>query len=196
MKHPDAKSEKYFNVSRAILEMLEQEGVAALSHTAISRKAKVSRAWIYEYMGRDRQHLLDIASETFGSYFTKTNISVEILTPADLLKLLRVGHEMTFAKMEAEPILIKLYFRFKGTKTPMGATIKKYEKHWLDYMSEIFMRVLKYDEAEASNICQIIQTLRLGFCHRIVTSAHPIKEKEEALKSLELIHQRITGLGL
>lgn len=191
MKPTDAKSEKYFNVSRAILETLEQEGVSALSHTLIARKANVSRAWIYEYMGRERQDLLDIASETFGSYFTRTNIPVEIKTAEDLLKLLRAGHEMTFQKLEAEPVLIKLYFRFKGTNTPMGTVIKKYEKHWLDYMTKIFMRVLNYNEAAALNICRIILTLRLGFCHRIVTSSNAAKEKKEAWESLEHIHQQI-----
>ncbi|MDO9182140.1 MAG: hypothetical protein Q7U04_07015 [Bacteriovorax sp.] len=179
------KTEKYFTVSRVILETIEKDGLNNLTHSLISRKAQVSRAWIYEYMGKDKQDLIDVASEIFGGFFTKTDNNIEINSKADLLELLAVGNNLTFLKIKSEPVIIKLYYRFRGTSTPIGIVIKKYEKHWLDFMSENIGRILKFDQTKSLSISKTILTLRLGFSFRIATSSVPAKELVDASQSLE-----------
>lgn len=191
MKPSDNKSEKYFAVSRAILEIIEEEGVEHLSHSKISRTSKVSRAWIYEYMGKEKTDLADIAAEIFASYFAKPDPTITVNTVLDLKKFLKDGQDLAFLKIKEEPVLIRLYFRFKGTPTPIGNSIKKYEKQWLDFMTAILMRVLKQDNEKASVIARVILTQRLGLYHRVATSQTPDKELALAQNELELIGQLI-----
>lgn len=126
MNQLDAKSQKYFAVSRAILEIIEKE-----------------------------------------------------------------GQEIAFQKIKAEPVIIKLYYRFRGTSNPIGLVIKKYEKHWLDFMSGNLMRILNFDNQKTLNLSRTILTLRLGFYYRIATSATPDKDMAEAREALDHIHRQI-----
>lgn len=185
------KSNKYFAVSRAILEIIEKGGSEKLSHSRIARLSKVSRAWIYEYMGKEKEDLVNIAAEVFGSYFTKTNTTLEVKTLEDLRTLLQEGQELAFQKNKDEPLIIKLYFRFRGTSTPIGVTIKKYEKHWLDFMSGNILRITGFSQEKALSIARAILILRLGCFHRIATSSTPAKEVVEAREALNLIYRQV-----
>jgi hypothetical protein len=191
MKQVDTKSQKYFAVSRAILEIIDLDGAKGLTHSEISRHSKVSRAWIYEYMGREKEDLIDVAAEVFGSFFARANTKIIVNTPEELKKLLQDGQDITFKNVKEEPVIIKLYYRYRGTATPIGSVIKKYEKHWLDYMTSNFIRILSLDQKTAFTISATILTLRLGFSHRIATSTAPAKELQEAREALDLLHGQI-----
>jgi hypothetical protein len=188
MAQQDTKSQKYFAVSRSILEIIEKDGPASLTHSRLSRQSKVSRAWIYEYMGKEKSDLIEIAAETFSSYFSKASIMAEISNPEDLKNHLINSQDQAFQKIKDEPIIIKLYFRFKGTSTPIGISINKYEKYWLDIMSTNFMRSFNLDQSKALTISRIILTLRLGLYHLVATSPKPTKELAEAREALDLIY--------
>lgn len=191
MKQADKKSEKYFAASRAILEIIEREGPHKLSHAQISRLSKVSRAWIYEYMGKNKEDLINIASEVFASYFTLNNKTVEPNTPEEFMVLLKQGQDIAFQKAQSEPILLKLYFRFRGTATPIGSAIKKYEKHWIDFISKCLIRAESIEPKKALATTRAILVLRLGFLHRIATSSTPANEVLDANESMELIHKQL-----
>ncbi len=187
----ESKTQKYFSVSRAILEIIEEGGTNLLTHSLISRRSKVSRAWIYEYMGRDKLDLINVAAEIFGGFFTKTNTSDNIFSKTELKKILLDGQNLTFLKIKDEPVIIKLYFRFRGTNTPIGHTIKKYEKYWLDYISAKLVLIAQLNPNEAMTFARTILTLRLGFAFRIATSQSSKNEMIEAGEALELIHRQI-----
>ncbi|WP_413288348.1 TetR/AcrR family transcriptional regulator [Bdellovibrio sp. HCB337] len=191
MKKADKKSEKYFAASRAILEIIEKDGPHKLSHAQISRLSKVSRAWIYEYMGKNKEELIDIASEVFASYFTLNNKSVEPNTPEEFMGLLKQGQDIAFQKAQTEPLLLKLYFRFRGTTTPIGSAIKKYEKHWTEYIAKCLVQAKVLDPQSALATTRAILVLRLGFLHRIATSSTPAKEALDANESMDLVHKQL-----
>ena len=191
MNQSDAKSQKYFAVSRAILEIIEKEGEENVTHSRIARLSQVSRPWIYEYMGREKEDLIDVAAEVFGSFFARASTTAEPHNACELKALLLDGQEIAFQNIKAEPVIIKLYYRFRGTTNPIGLVIKKYEKHWLDVMSENLMRILNFDDQKALNISRAILTLRLGFYHRVATSSEPDNEIALAKKALDLIHAQI-----
>lgn len=193
MKQTRNKSEKYFVVSRAILEIIEKEGPAKVSHSEVARLSKVSRAWIYEYMGKNREDLIDTASELFASYFTRSNVDVEGNTAKAIKTHLENSQEIALQKIIDTPVIIKLYFRFRGTATPMGVAIKKYEKHWLDFMAANFIRIMGLDENKAVSVCRAILTLRLGYFHRVATSPNSAKETLEAKEGLNLLYSHVCG---
>lgn len=191
MNQPDAKSKKYFAVSRAILEIIEKEGEENVTHSRIARLSQVSRPWIYEYMGREKKDLINVAAEVFGSFFAKASTTVEPHNVCELKALLLEGQEIAFQNIKAEPVIIKMYYRFRGTTKPIGLVIKKYEKHWLDVMSANLVRILNFDDQKALNISRAILTLRLGFYHRVATSSKPDSEIAMAREALDLIHAQI-----
>jgi hypothetical protein len=191
MKQNDAKSQKYFAVSRAILEIIETSGESLLSHSLISRHSKVSRAWIYEYMGKERSDLVNVAAEVFASFFARANTAIEVHSKDELKKLLVEGLDVTFLNIKNEPVIIKLFYRFRGTETAIGDVIKKYEKHWLDFMSANFVKILKVDSNQALIISRAILTLRLGFSHQLATSSNKSKVIAEAKESLDLITSQL-----
>lgn len=166
----DSKSQKYFSVSRAILEIIEKGSFNDLTLSNISRHSKVSRAWIYEYMGKEKQDLIQAASDIFASYFTKLDTFKNVLTIEDFKANLNEGHEQAFLKLKDDPIIIKLYFRFKGTDTPIGTSIQKYEDSWLEFMANNLKTILKFDQKKAINASRIILFMRLGNYHHVASS--------------------------
>lgn len=193
MNNVDTKSQKYFAVSRAILETIESEGPMHVTHSQVSRLSNVSRAWIYEYMGREREDLINVAADVFGSFFIKATTSIEVHTIKELKALLLEGQEISFQNVRAEPVIIKLYYRFRGTETPIGAVIKKYEKHWLEFITSHLERILKLEKEKAHNYALTILILRLGFYHRMATSSNPDKDYFDAKETIDLVHQQIFG---
>lgn len=184
----DSKSQKYLIVSKAILEIIENEGPNHLTHSQVSRRSHVSRAWIYEYMGKKRSDLIEIASDTFSNYFTFKSLKKDIKTKKELINHLRDSQDEAFLKIMSTPVIIKLYFRFKGTPTPMGISIEKYEKSWLDNIADNLVQSLKYSQEKSLTSANTILTLRLGLYHRVVTSKEPSIELLEAKKILELFY--------
>ncbi len=188
MDKSDTKSQKYFAVSHAILEIIENDGLNDLTHSRVARQSNVSRAWIYEYMGKEKANLIEIASETFSNYFTNSSIATEINTFEDLKNHLIESQEIAFKKILDDSIIIRLYFRYRGTPTAIGTSIKKYESHWLDNMSANIMSCMNCDQKKAKTLALTLLTLRLGFYHRVATSENPAQEHALSKEALEMTY--------
>lgn len=191
MSETDKKSQKYFAVSRAILQVIERDGMGSLTHSVVARESKVSRAWIYEYMGKEKEDLMAIASDTFSEYFQKNSIVKGIDKLDDLLKFLKVSQDVALEKNMSEPVIIKFYYRFRGTNTRIGSSIKKYEKNWLENMAGNIQLSLNIDSQEALLLARTLLMMRLGFYHRIATASSPAKEMAEAQVALETAYKQL-----
>lgn len=182
------KEQKQIAVSKAILEIIEKDGLLGVTHSKISRKSKVSRAWIYEYVGKEKTSLVHFAAEELASNFARVEFDLP-KNKQELQKNLEEAVQFLFEEVEQNPGLIKLYFRFRGTKNPIGDVIKKYEKQWLDGATKVISSLMHLPKEEASLMAEVIMTLRLGFAHRFVTSAKPKESKERTEKIFKLLHQ-------
>jgi hypothetical protein len=107
---------------------------------------------------------------------------------------LKDGIDFLFESVALDPVIIKLYFRFRGSATPVGSVIKKYEKQWLDGASKSLVDILGMPEEQSSLLAELVLTLRLGFAHRFATSAKPREARERAEKTFEYIHSLIAGM--
>lgn len=186
------KEQKQLAVSKAVLEIIEKDGLLGVTHSKISRKSGVSRAWIYEYIGKDKSSLIEFAAENLASDFSRIGLEVP-RTKAELENTLNEGIQFLFESAEQDPSLIKLYYRFRGTKNPIGDVIKKYEKQWQDKASKAVSTLLDLPLEEASLLAEFIMTLRLGLAHRFATSAKPEETKERAEKIFKMIHSMINA---
>lgn len=187
----NSKEKKQFAVSLAILDIIDQEGLHKLTHSKVARHSKVSRAWIYEYMGKEKQDLIEIATEVIGSFFARFSKMEQPSTSEDLLAQLKDGAEFIYQTVTSYPVIIKLYYNFRGTNTPIGVTISKYEKHWLEFIAKNLVKIYKMPSKRAATIAYILLTLRMGLAHKIVSSPAPAKVIEENREALELIYRQV-----
>lgn len=183
------KEAKYLVVSVAILEVIEKDGLLGVTHSKVARKSGVSRAWIYEYIGRDKDVLIECAADMFGNYFSRANLSKTPKDPDELMARLKEGVDFLFASIEQSPSLIQLFFRFRGTTNPLGKVIHKYETHWLEWAQRTLSTVFKIPKARALQMAEVMFTLRLGLVHRFATSNHSKETRHEAKATLHLVHE-------
>lgn len=191
----NTKTDKQLAVSVAILEVIEKDGLLGVTHSKVSRKSKVSRAWIYEYIGKEKNSLIEFAAEVFASHFARAKMTTFPKTKEELHHQLQEGIDFLFSSVELSPVVIKLYFRFRGAANPIGKVIQKYEKQWLTGASKAAREVLHLPAEQAATISELILTLRLGFAHRLATSTKPYETRERAKTIFEFVHTLLGGLG-
>lgn len=189
----NTKEDKQFAVSAAILEVIEKDGLTGVTHSKVSRKSKVSRAWIYEYIGKEKTALIEFAAEVFASHFARTKLTDLPKTKEELESRLKDGMDFLFNSVELSPVIIKLYFRFRGTDNPIGQVIQKYEKQWLGSASKTLVQLLGMPQEQALMLVELMLTLRLGFAHRLATSSKPKESRERAQKIFSYIHSMLSG---
>ncbi len=181
------KEEKQIAVSKAVLELIEVDGLNGVTHSKVNRRSGVSRAWIYEYIGKDKNAFIEFAAETLASHFAR--IDLELPANKEQLSLrLNDAVNFVFDSVAKDPVLIKLYFRFRGAKNPLGQVIKKYEKKWLNNAIKSLIDILGLSVEQAALAAEFALTLRLGFAHRYATSENPQNSREQAEKIFEFVH--------
>lgn len=183
------KQAKQIAVSKAVLEVIEKDGLIGVTHSKVSRKAAVSRAWLYEYIGKEKESLIEFAAEVLGEFFTRSK-KVLPKNKEQLKAQISEGTHFLFENLVDDPSVIKIYFRFRGTQNPIGKVIQKYEKNWLHTASKTVADFYKLEKDQAQMLVELAMTLRLGFAHRIVTSENP----ENTLKQAEIIFEMIQSL--
>ncbi len=188
------KEEKQFAVSKAILDIIDRDGVLGVTHSKVSRKSGVSRAWVYEYIGKDKNHLIEFATKVFATYFSREKIELP-RTRAQLEEQLKEGVSFVFDTISDIPVVIKIYFRFRGSETPMGEIIRKYEEHWLDSATRCAVEILGLPKENARLLSELLLTIRLGFGHRFATSVKPLEARARAEKIFDLIHAYVGEIG-
>ncbi len=189
----NTKEDKQVAVSAAILEVVERDGLLGVTHSKVAHRSKVSRAWIYEYVGKEKSALIEFAADVFAGHIARVKLTTFPKTKAELGKQLREGVDFLFDSVELNPVVIKLYFRFRGTPNPIGKVILKYEKQWLTGASKTAAEILHLPADQAVLIAELVLTLRLGFAHRIATSVDPADARKQAQKTFDLIHSIFTG---
>ncbi|WP_413294829.1 TetR/AcrR family transcriptional regulator [Bdellovibrio sp. HCB185ZH] len=189
----DSKEQKQVAVSLAILEVIERDGLNGVTHSKVSRKSGVSRAWIYEYIGKEKSDLIEYAGEVFTSFFARTKKADRPKTRAELMQRLEEGTEFVFQAVQANPVIIKLHYRFRGTDTAIGKVIAKYEKYWIGNTSKSLVEILGMSGAEASAFAEMIMVLRLGFAFRVVTEVKAGSHLSESKLAMGLLFRAHFG---
>lgn len=187
------KENKQMAVSIAILEIIERDGLLKVTHSNVSRKSKVSRAWIYEYIGKEKNALVEFGADVFAGFLSRVNLLELPKTKESLQLQLKDGVKFLFDSVEQNPLMIKVFFRFRGTINPVGKVIQKYEKEWLENASKTIATVLGLSGDQATLLAETMLTLRLGFAHRVATSSDAGKGRERAEAVFNLIQTMAFG---
>lgn len=190
----NSKKDKHFAVSTAVLDIVEKEGLHQITYSKVSRKSGVSRPWIYEYIGKEKSDLIDFAANELGAYFSRVNITELPKSRAELKKQLSEGVDFLFEATNLNPTVIKLFYRYRGASNPLGKTIEKYEKQWIDSASKTVCEIFGLDSKQGILIVEFILTVRLGYAHRLVTSLDSKETEQRAKDTFETIHNLLIGV--
>lgn len=189
----NTKENKQLAVSLAILEVIEKEGLLGVTHSKVSRKSKVSRAWIYEYIGKEKNALIEYGADVFAGHIARVKLKDLPTSQEELALQLKEATQFLFDETELNPIIVKLYFKFRGTSNEVGKVIQKYERDWLQGAVKTLTAVQCLPVDQATLLAELVLTLRLGFAHRIATSSSSKKARENAERTLDLIYMILQG---
>lgn len=160
---PTDKSAKYEAVAKAVLELLAQSGVSGVSHSKVARLSKVSRPWIYKYVGKTQSTLIQFSAVHFGQKLLEVGKSSRMAEkPQELTELALQSTWQLLEKFSDWKEILPLYFRYAGTKNPLGLMIANLENDQLKEMSQALSRLFKISAKEARMTAEIILAIRMG----------------------------------
>lgn len=185
------KGAKQRAVAVAILDCIERDGLLGVTHSKVARKSRVSRAWIYEYVGKEKESLTEYAAEFLALEFSRVSLREFPVTKSELEIRLRDGIDFLLNSVALSPVVIQLYFRYRGTRNPIGRTIKKYEDLWLHSASKTLTDVLGFPPDQALKVADFVLSMRMGLAHHIMTSEYPDLAQGQAKDLLNQIHKML-----
>lgn len=186
------KEIKYFRVAENVLKILSTHGESGLQIARISRATKISRPWIYKYIGKNQQDLVAHAVERFSN----------ILGTLDKVPHTRGKKEWSQSRLKNTrhflimtrnyPYIVPLYYKYRGSPTFYGELISVYEKKYFAKFCEETQRALGVSQRQALFFAQTFSAIRFGLAHQFQTSTNPTEEQmQRLLKLIEAILERM-----
>ena len=162
----DEKSEKVKRVAAATLQIIWAGGIRSLNPTRVARAARVSRPWIYKYVGGSKDELMASAVDFFGRIYAQIDRQDPDMDGAAWMKQEMVDLQQNFRLVEECPWLLPLYYHFKGNPNSLGQGIDKIEAEYLRKKSQQIKRVVGTSDATSKLIAELVMTYRLATVHR------------------------------
>ena len=117
-------------VAEKILILLAQQGTQAVTHAKLARAAKVSRPWLYKYIGSSKNDLLEFAVAFFGRIYAELDCSISVRTPKQWVEEQMRGFNQQMDDSTKYPWILAIYFRFSGQRDIVGRAIAVIEKKY------------------------------------------------------------------
>ncbi len=161
------KTEKIHRTAQAVLGIVARYGIEAVNPSRVARAAGVSRAWIYKYLGGSKGEMSSFALEHFGLLFAQVNDPGTPLTPhrnqflEEEMRRYRVAVDWA----RKQPELLQIYFRYKGTPTPLGKTIDKIEGAYRDLKTTQLQSAFGLRPERARVYAQVLASCKMALIH-------------------------------
>lgn len=160
------KQAKFQAVAKAIFTILIRGGMENLSHTRVAEVSKVSRAWIYKYIGKNPEDLIAYSLDTIGKEFAKVDGLLGKTTADDVRKDLFEGMFRMLLHTKENPALLALYYRYIGTQNAIGRKINELEENYLKVVRSRLEKFFALPPKEAVIVAEVLHGLRMGLAHR------------------------------
>lgn len=163
----DGKSAKYDAVANAVLTIVHVQGVPAVTHAAASRHAKVSRAWLYKYVGGTREDLVRHAAHHLGQLFTDHGPALTTLDREGWFGELR-GRFMRLVDLaERYPNVPRVYFRYRGTQGTLGILLERVAEANRMRERDELVAIFGLDPTVAEKASEVLSALRMSLAHAV-----------------------------
>lgn len=171
------KQAKFQAVAEAIFTILIRGGIENLSHTRVAEVSKVSRAWVYKYIGKTSEDLIAFSLDAIGKEFAKIGVLLAQQSADDVRTSLFQGTFRMMAASEKNPALMALYSRYAGTMNPVGRKIAELEGEYLAALRSRLVQFFELPPSEATIVAEVLHGMRMGLAIRY--SSHGLKDKTD-----------------
>jgi len=179
------KADRSERAAEAALILIEKFGLKRLTIAQVARLSKVSRPWIYKYIGSSQRDLIDFAVDHFGRLMADLDRRSDPKSPNQWISSALSGTRHIFEVASARPWLVSLYFRYRGTSTVPGKRIAILEAEYLRVFARETKESLGFSERYSLFLAQSITAVRMGLAHQWVSS--PKQDSAQLEKLLELV---------
>lgn len=154
---------KHQAVCQAALAILEQKGPQGLTFSAVSRKAGVSRPWIYKYIGNKQSDILDFVITEIGKEVGMMHGPWRTLEGDSVLEALQQGFNGLLSQNKTNPMIFRLFLRYSADPGPVGTQVRKILQEYSARLSNRIktLGIGKTDQ-ERKDIAELVGLLRMG----------------------------------
>jgi hypothetical protein len=163
--NPKSKPERFDAVETSILELIARDGVDRLTISKISKRAKVSRAWIYKNLGGDLESIILHAAKSIGRTFAELEQSWRPVETVSAYEQSRQGAISTLRAVERFPWIPEIYFQNLGKKGPIGEVIREIEAGAVKKMETVLNHVYGLDEVISHSLAVKTVKTRMVLVH-------------------------------
>lgn len=178
-----SKERRFDDVAEAVAALIAQGGPSRVTVSAVARRAKVSRPWIYKYFGQDPAALVTHAARLYAEAFSdlgRSRAAVDVPTwRHHLAEATRDG----LRDAVLAPWCVQLYFRHRHAPDAVGQTIRDVESAYVDRFLAEMPAALRRDEVAARRFVEVFTAARLGVFHRWLDPDFRARHDEEAVVS-------------
>lgn len=181
------KAKKMSLVAQKTLLLCERGGVDSITISHVAKLAKVSRPWIYKYIGGTKSSLISFALDQFGKEFALLENRPNPQNPQTWLISLTSGFDHLLDICRKNPWALSIYFRFKGADGLIGEKVRQIEVQFIDKSAEEIQKALSFSKAEALDAARFLTTVRMALVHDILARGDSKELRQKAkLQVVEL----------
>jgi AcrR family transcriptional regulator len=193
------KTDRYNTVAEAVLKLISLKGLGAVTHTNVSRASGASRPWLYAYLGKTKDSLIEIAAKHLGTIYAGLERKAIVKDPETWLDAQIEDIRDGIQTARRYPWLIPLYFRHRGTQNLLGKVIDDIEGRYLEQQIGYAVRAFGADRELARVIAASVTDYKLGHEYRASFKApSALEEKillERARRFLRGATQHLLGVA-
>ncbi len=178
------KEQKYRVISNAILRLMDTQGQAAITHTRVSSASRVSRAWLYKYIGKKKEDLIHFAIVDYGKQFTNLDRPYRGKNPASFRHAVMLGNVEMFENALKMPHLISLYYKHIRSENELGKTIRKIEGLYIQKISKKIAQIYKIDFKKAQYFAELMTAMRMSLALQMIRYADQDRPTSRQMQKL------------
>lgn len=175
---------KHQLLCQAGLQILEQKGPQGLTFSAVSRKAGISRPWIYKYIGNKQSDILDFIISEIGKEVGMMHGPWRDLEGDSVLEALQNGFTSLLSQTGKNPVIFRLFLKYSADPGPVGTQIRKLMGEYSGRLAKRLKTLgLRKHDQESKDLAELVGLLRMGIVG-FATHSSLKKYSEEELISL------------
>jgi AcrR family transcriptional regulator len=160
------KQEKMEYVAEHVLKIILARGLNGLSYAQVAKSSGVSRAWLYKYVGESKEQLIGFAVVHFGKIFSDLDAQPSCSTREEFIQHALDGLKRIFDLSLRYPWILPLYFRYAGTRTVIGDTIRQIENLYFSKVEKEIERYMSPKKTSPRVLAEVLGYLNMGVALR------------------------------
>ena len=164
-KKGNQKPENFERVMATTLSLIANRGPEQVTISGVARLSKVSRAWIYKYIGSSKEDLIRGATLYIGNNFSSLVARPKANDMEELKASLHWGNERFVENLKRYPWIPILFFRFGHSKSLIGSAVMEVQNNYIHILASELMLALPIQKEEAIRFAGLYTSMRMGAAH-------------------------------